>query len=222
MAELGKIEKPSADQYKNDRKLILIPLLFLVSKQNSTINDYVDRYWKQAFDQVYELQGKIGMADYIFHEMLVDDKDIKKTTESYGCGSYLIIESALEEGTKFKVIEDRELFEVFMDWNRIIQTSQIMTKSVYDVVSENYKKSIEARDEYLQNTINKELGPQQTALLFLEEGHKLQFDPDIQVFYVSPPALDELEKYVRSEYEKTMKERQEKAAAEKKDETPAG
>ena len=88
------------------------------------------------------------------------------------------------------------------------------------MVSENYKKSIEARDQYLRNTINKELGPQQTALLFLEEGHRLQFDPDIQVFYVSPPALDELEKYVRNEYERTMKERQEKAA-EKKDEAQA-
>ena len=33
--------------------------------------------------------------------------------------------------------------------------------------------------------------------MFIREGHQVQFPSDIQVFYVAPPALDEIKRWLR-------------------------
>ena len=35
------------------------------------------------------------------------------------------------------------------------------------------------------------------ALLFIREGHRVQFPPDIEVFSVAPPVLDEIHRWLR-------------------------
>ena len=44
------------------------------------------------------------------------------------------------------------------------------------------------------------------ALLFVTEGHGVQFESDVQVFYVSPPSANELRNAIRAHVEKQMAE----------------
>jgi len=37
----------------------------------------------------------------------------------------------------------------------------------------------------------------ETAILFIREGHAVQFPQDIEVFSVAPPALDEIRRWLR-------------------------
>jgi hypothetical protein len=51
------------------------------------------------------------------------------------------------------------------------------------------------------------------------EGHKVQFPSDIQVFYVSPPALDDLKRWMR-DYEAKMKAESAAAADQETSDKP--
>jgi hypothetical protein len=43
-------------------------------------------------------------------------------------------------------------------------------------------------------------------LLFIREGHLVQFPPDIDVFSVAPPALDEIHRWARDRAAKREKD----------------
>ena len=44
------------------------------------------------------------------------------------------------------------------------------------------------------------------ALLFIADGHGVQFESDVQVFFVSPPSANELRNAIRIHVEKQMAE----------------
>jgi hypothetical protein len=39
--------------------------------------------------------------------------------------------------------------------------------------------------------------------LIMRENHQIQFPPDIQIFYVAPPALDEINRWLRDREART-------------------
>ena len=43
------------------------------------------------------------------------------------------------------------------------------------------------------------------GILFLREGHQVQFPPDIRVFYIAPPALDEIKRWLREREDEAAK-----------------
>ncbi|MFC2039538.1 hypothetical protein ACFLST_01990 [Chloroflexota bacterium] len=45
--------------------------------------------------------------------------------------------------------------------------------------------------------IDKTLKSGEAGILLMREGHQVQFPSDIQVFYVAPPALDEIQRWLR-------------------------
>ena len=218
MAEtLGKIDKPEVSMFAG-KKIIMVPLLFTPPTDNETLKGHVEKYWQEARTKVSELQDQMGAAKYVFHEMLVNDKDVKNTVEAYGCSSYGIIEDAQKRGAELKIIEDKDLFEEFMDWNRILSTCGVSTRKVYDKLTAELKDAGDRRNDAMYKKILDSIGENDIVILMLQEGHKIQFPNDINVFYVSPPALNDLEKYVRDEYMKEMEKRQ--AEAEKAKENP--
>jgi hypothetical protein len=83
-----------------------------------------------------------------------------------------------------------------MDWNRCLivglQNPKVTTK-VYEFYLEAAKK----RNEQIARKIDATLKDDEIGLLLMREGHQVQFPADIQVFYVSPPALDEIKRWLR-------------------------
>jgi hypothetical protein len=54
------------------------------------------------------------------------------------------------------------------------------------------------RYEHIANQIDSTLGENETGLLLISERHQVQFPTDIEVFYVSPPALDEYRRWFQN------------------------
>jgi len=44
--------------------------------------------------------------------------------------------------------------------------------------------------------IDETLGADEAGLFVVNEDHQVQFSDDIQVFYISPPSLDEIKRWV--------------------------
>ncbi|MCH8298783.1 MAG: hypothetical protein IH873_12010, partial [Chloroflexi bacterium] len=54
------------------------------------------------------------------------------------------------------------------------------------------------RYEHIANQIDSTLGENETGLLLISERHQVQFPSDIEVFYVSPPALDDYRRWLQN------------------------
>ena len=71
--------------------------------------------------------------------------------------------------------------------------SQKVAKTIADFFTEAMKK----RYEYIARRIDETLQDDEVAVLFIREGHRVQFPPDIEVFSVAPPALDDIHRWLR-------------------------
>ena len=61
-----------------------------------------------------------------------------------------------------------------------------------------YRNIAQQRYEYISDIIGNTLKDDQMGILIINENHQVQFAPDIEVIFVSPPALDEFRKWLAS------------------------
>ena len=64
-------------------------------------------------------------------------------------------------------------------------------------MSEFYIEASRKRYEHITKRIDETLKANEIAILFIREGHLVQFPEDVEVFSVSPPTLDEIRRWLR-------------------------
>jgi hypothetical protein len=204
--ELGKIEKPEAKQYEGKRKLYLVPLVYTYDGAPADYTEKYSLYWKQAQDHIRNLESKMGTVDLVYHESvtITGDKGLE-IMEKLSPLSCQITKDRCQSGAKLEVIEDAELTEETMDWERHFMMGFISSK-VARMVSDLYAEASKKRYEHIANRINETLGEDNAAILFIRENHRVQFPSDIEVFSIAPPALDEIHRWLR---ERSQMEEQE-------------
>src|SRR4030042_132185 len=195
--ELGKIEKPDAASFKQGRKLLLVPLIYLYQDAPSDYTEKYELYWKQVAEHVVNLEAKIGTVSQVYHESIsLGGDDGLKIMEKLNPKSCQIARQKCQDGAKLEVMEDKELAEETIDWERCLFIGFLSDK-VARKVSELYVEASRKRYEHISKKIDETLKADETAILFIREGHLLQFPQDIEVFSVAPPALDELHRWLR-------------------------
>jgi len=204
--ELGKIEKPPAEDYKGSRKLFFIPLLYRGQKDQSEYSEIFDRYWEQVKKQISELELKLGKISKVYHELISggEDEGCKAIQELNDC-SYNIVQTCIGNGAKLEALEDDDLLSEFMDWSRCLVMG-LQNHNVFTKVYESYVEVNKKRNEYITGKIDETLGADEIGVFLMRENHQIQFPKDIQVFYVSPPALDEIKRWLRDQEAKTGEE----------------
>jgi len=198
---LGQIKKPSAEKFKAARKLYLVPLLFSHKDAPEEYQKILDNYWMQVTEQLANLEKKIGKISKIYHESIwLDGKQgldvVKKINEK----GFPLVKSKCEQGAEFLKTEDMDLFTQSMDWGnclRIVQNVDVIEK-----VTGFYREATRKRYDYIAKHIDETLKENESGVLFASENHGIQFPADIQVFYVSPPALDEIHRWFREKQER--------------------
>jgi hypothetical protein len=205
--ELGKIEKPSVSSFKQGRKLFFLPVIYSSDNAPEDFTGLTNKYWDQASRQLDELTTKLGVVKRIYHE-LVDSTgeqglDLVKELNDK---SYVMIKSLTNKGAELEAFEDTDILTEYMDWNRCLmiglQNSQVISK-IYGSYTETGKK----RNSQLTKIIDDTLKPDEIGLLMMRENHQVQFPSDTQIFYISPPALDEIKRYIREQEDKVKKEK---------------
>ncbi len=195
--ELGKIEKPEVKQYEGKRKLYLVPLIYTYEGAPIEYTGKYELYWKQVQQHIRNLESKMGTVDLVYHESvtIAGDKGLE-IMEKLSPLSCKITKERCQSGAKLEVIEDEELTEETMDWERHLYMGFISNK-VARMVSDLYAEASKKRYEFIGNRINETLGEDSAAILFIRENHRVQFPSDIEVFSVAPPALDEIHRWLR-------------------------
>ena len=195
--ELGKVEKPPADEFKKGRKIYFVPLIYCGKEAPPDYIEKYNEYWQQVKNQISDLESKLGKVDRIYHELIpVGGKDGSKAIKELNEQSYLIVKSSLSKGTQLEAIEESGLLTEFMDWNKCLATG-LQNQEVFVKVYQSFSDAGKKRNEYCAGQIDKTLKSDEIGILLMREGHQVQFPSDIQVFYVSPPALDGLKRWFR-------------------------
>jgi hypothetical protein len=195
--ELGKIEKPPAEEFKKGRKLYFVPLLYRGEEPPEEYLDKLNKYWEQVANQIMELELKLGKVNRIYHELIpaVGEDGIQAIKE-LNDKSHEIIKTFLDKGAQLEAIEEADLLTEFMDWGRCLMVG-LQNQKVLTRVYESYTEVSKKRNEYIATKIDETLKTDEIGILLMRENHQLQFPSDIQVFYVSPPALDEIKRWLR-------------------------
>jgi len=198
MAEqVGKIEKPFASRFREAKKLYLVPLVFLNEAAPEEYKERCHRYWQQVVDQLSNLETKIGKVSHVYHESIsLSGEEGLKFVEKLNPNSYQIAKSKCDNGAIFEAIEENDLLQEVMDWERCLLLG-FVTEKVASKVSEFYTEASRKRDEFMAKRLDETLQANEAGLLFIREGCKLQFPGDIEVFSVFPPALDEIHRWFR-------------------------
>ena len=210
--EFGKIEKPSAADYRKGRKLYFVPLIYGSEESPTDYLEKFDKYWKQVEDQIGDLELKLGLASRIYHELIPSsgDKGLK-ALKDLNEKSHQVVQSRVQKGSKLEATEDAELLTEFMDWSRCLaiglQNQKVLTK-----VYESYTEAGKKRNEFIARHIDETLKAEEIGILFMREGHQVQFPAEIEVFYVAPPALDEINRWLRDPEAQLPQKRRGRAA----------
>ena len=120
-----------------------------------------------------------------------------------------MIESCLDKKTQMEAVEDIDILTEFMDWSRCLLIG-LQNPKVVSKVYESYTEIGKKRDEHIARKIDETLKENETGILLMRENHQVQFPSDIQVFYVAPPALDEIKRWLRERDEKSEQQSDQK------------
>jgi len=210
---LGKMEKPEASQFKNGRKLFFVPLIFKPVEEDTTLSELRAKYWGEVESQLANLESKLSDIKKIYHELLPGEEGIQRLKD-LGIGSYRIVEVLMGRGAALTQIEDPDIMDEFTDWGRCLSVG-LQSPVVFGKVYEAYQESGKKRDEHIAKRIDETLQADESAVLFMREGHRVQFPADIQVFYVAPPSLDAIQRALRERQENPHHKQEEKKTEDK-------
>ncbi len=199
--ELGRIEKPSVESFGEERKLFVVPLLYRGDDAPVEYLEKYELYWQQVGDHVARLEESLGRVQRVYHEALVAGGEEGLTIlEKLNAGSCSIAREKCQKGALLEATENSELAEESMDWERCLLLG-FMSQRVARAVSDFYVEASGRRYEHMTRRIEETLRAGEKAILFIGEGHRLQFPKDMQIFSVSPPALDQIHRWLRERLE---------------------
>ena len=205
--ELGKIEKPSVEEYSNKRKLFFIPLIF---SPPETEGDFLEKflgYWDEVESHVANLELKLGSVSKIYHELVpIGGEEGAQAIKELNSAGYQLVRARLDKGAEIQPIEDFDSLTEFMDWSRCL-TIGFQNQNVFNTIYESYTEARLKRNKDIADKIDESLKEDDIGILLMREGHQVQFPEDIEVFYVAPPRLDEIKRWLRDreeEYEASL------------------
>lgn len=195
--ELGKIEKPQAEDFKKGRKLYFVPLIYRSEEPPEEYLEKFNKYWEQVETQIIELESKLGKVNRIYHELIpASGEDGSKSIKELNDKSHKIIKTCLDKGAQLEAVEESDLLTEFMDWSRCL-ISGLQNQKVFTKIYEFYTEVCKKRNEYIAGKIDETLKTDEIGILLMRENHQVQFPSDIHVFYVAPPTLDEIKRWLR-------------------------
>ena len=196
--ELGRIQRPTASQYDGRRKLLLVPLIYGPQADDPVGAEVLQNYWEQMQTQVDALEAALGGLHHIYHESLTVGGE--EGLEQLGAAdqrSHGFITAKTQSGAVLEATEDMDVLLETLDLQRCMMIP-LASANVGSRLQEWHADSNRQRYEHIADQIDSTLGENETGLLLISERHQAQFPSDIEVFYVSPPALDEYRRWFQN------------------------
>jgi hypothetical protein len=195
--ELVKMPKPEAGIYQGKRKLFLVPLIFAPPDQPAEFAELNERYWHSVQEHLVHLVSRLGALRLVYIEMLTaTGEEELKSIEAINPKLAEVVRGLCQDGAQLTAVEDEQLVRESFDWQRCLMVG-LSSDKVSRLARESYTEATRSRNEHIARRIDESLPADETGVLFIGEGHGVQFPSDVEVFYVAPPALDEIHRWFR-------------------------
>ena len=193
---LSQFAKPEAEQYQGRRKLYLVPNFAFGPDAPEEAQDLLERYWSEVRDHINNLERSLESVAHIYHETLFSEgEEGMKLLEGLNPKGYSFIQAMCSSTARLEATEDRALVEESSDWQRCISVGLISEK-VMKLAFDGLQEVTQSRYQHMSSRIDETLQEGEAGVLFVREDHRIQFPTDVQVFYVAPPALDALKRWM--------------------------
>ena len=193
---LTQMPKPEAAQFSGQRKLFLVPIFLFPPDSPDDATQLLERYWTEVRDQIQNLERSLGAVRYVFHETIYaggeDGLKMVEVMNPFGCS---FIQALCGAGALLEATEDQAVVEEHSDWQRCLSIG-LMSEKVMNLAITGIQETTQQRFDYIGQRISETLQENEVGVLFISEGHRVQFPIDVQVFFVAPPALDALRRWI--------------------------
>ena len=191
-----QIPKPEAGQYAGKRKLFLVPLFLIQPDVPDDGKKLFERFWTDVREHIHNLERSLGSVVHVYHEAVFEEGDeglrMAEALNPLG-GSF--IQALCQSTARVEATDDRALLEESTDWQRCVSIGLVSMK-VMTTALEGYRNATDSRYKHIASRIDDTLKEGEAGVLFITEDHKVQFPIDVQVFYVAPPSLDALKRWI--------------------------
>ncbi len=216
MAELGKIEKPEAESFKEKRKLYVVPTLPFeeLALEMDVDRSKVERFWGEAREKIEYFRSTYGNISVVYVEGM-DENETKgiELFERFGKESnhYKFMKTLTDAGSTLKGIDRTESLRqaklLFDEYSKSFspETEEIH-KGFYgkDIDFNKWREYLVKKIQETQDSIGKhaegiisELPENSSGVLIFTDGRPIEYPGGIDVFQIRPPAFDELSKLLR-------------------------
>jgi hypothetical protein len=217
--ELGNLGKVPSGDIMTSRKVYMVTLVQPSPGAPSGFEDIYNRYWDAVEEQVSQLEAKAGTVMRIFAEGVIGrGDDAMLMVQQSNPGAHRFVRQRVSAGAVFEEFEDTDLFGQVIDWGRCLQ-SGLINRTVADTIQAHYTEAADKRVSHLATRLSEGILESEAAVL-LGGDPNIALPEGVEKFVVSPPELDELERWVAQANEAIRQQMAEEQARAEAGEAP--
>ena len=162
-------------------------------------------YWDAARMHVGRQEASIGPYKQVFVEgVMGHGADGMLAIQQANPGLHRFVKSFIDSGAALAPLEDTNLLLETADWSECLNV-QPRSEKVQQLLIEKYNEAAEARNAHLNTVLDASIGIGEAAIV-LVISDSLPLPPDVERFLVSPPELDQLNRWLREQLAKAQQE----------------
>lgn len=193
---LGNVGKGSYAEFAGKRKLLLVPYVAAV-RDDAELGELIAAYWEQAFAQVAKLEESLGAVRHVFHEGSVGEgEESVKVLEAGNPAGFPHVQAVIERGARLESTEDADVLRETLDLHRCLAVVQA-SLNVRQRLVEWFEEARARRYAFIARRISEAMEADAVGVLVISPDHRVQFEADVGVIYVAPPALDRINTWLR-------------------------
>lgn len=176
-------------------------------------DEMLSNYWSAVKAQLDRQAVTSGAIRRIFIETATGrGEDALIQLQQMNPQASTLVRSLVVSGAVVEEFEEPELLAELIDWGQC-SSQNLVSAKVRDIVQSRQVEAAGARDEHLKKRLNDAIGDDETAVVLALSG-QLPIPDRIERFIVSPPELDQLERWLRAKMEAARREMMEQAQRE--------
>lgn len=160
--------------------------------------DKATAYWDAARSHAISQESTIGPFKQIFIEgVMGHGTDGMLALQQANPGLHRFVKGFADTGAALAPFEDSDLLQETADWSECLNV-QPRSDKVRQILLDNYTQAAETRNAHLNATLNSSIGLGEAAIILTISEH-LPLPSDIERYLISPPELDQLNRWLREQ-----------------------
>ncbi len=197
MTELGKIGKPEVANYKNKKKIYFVRNLYLPKNATDKYKSIYYRYWDEVEEHLAKLEVAGKISKIFCESIYMTGEESMMVLSSMNVRLEQIVKQKIDAGGKFLPLESKEIFGIYIDWYNCLAVVRI--PKVYETIHKFLDETIKERFEHIKSVLKENIADGEAALLVMRDEDRgfLEVPDDIELFFATPPAYDDLLQFIR-------------------------